>query len=108
MAATLDDDSGIDHTIALQHTVAKLSTHGRLNFRRPSQHILPATKPSNALEPIPGYPPRVDAALLHIRAASSMPPNVPSANSATLLPLLQATNPPHYMNFEASMLRSQP
>ena len=48
--------------------------------------------PSGAPEPIVELQPRLDAALRHSRATSSMPHTVPGTNSATFRPPLQAPN----------------
>ena len=54
----------------------------------------------------PGLPPRDAAALPHIRAASSMPSGVPSANHATFKAPLQVPSRRHRKKFETSEFRA--
>lgn len=54
----------------------------------------------------PGLPPRDAAALPHIRAASSMPSGVPSANHATFKAPLQVPSRQHRKKIETSEFRA--
>ena len=86
------DDSGICRILALQHTLAKMSTHGSATnpMTRPEQTTDKRSVPRSRTHQKASAP--LDAAFPHISDASSMSHNVQSANSATTDAPLQAQN----------------